>query len=981
MTELKSTEQPQQPSTSKRIQLSSLYNQRKHKLIHSLLPSSKQAPAPATVTVQPPSQPASPELSALVSPTEPFNSNDIINQHFTQSIPNALNPTTTAATSSSSAASAEITDTQLEDGPLLRAQLTQLEQRATQLRSSIKPLIKVFESIHINLKASLEADTQLDLALDLLDETTPACFRPLKDIYHQSAKIQNRAIDQERQDRLESQVLEPLRRMHTALKDIPQKKKTYIQHVKSYDETLQKYLSIKTEGENEIRKKEQMKARVDYGRICYHHWIYEQAVFQETEVLSILTEYVLSEHMCRRSSLTGTVIDPADTIGKELISLRQELAIQYIQRETKRRVMEKEREISKNQLNDSFQSNSSIGITPDATYSTRNHSHSNGVPQPKAKLMSRSTSAFEQHFNLNSNHSRNRTHEKLKGFAYTLTGKTFQSGNEEDDAGNSNDYPTSNDSGDNSGDTDHIISSLSLMNLFVPVSSTTVLPSTSTKESIESEELGKKEKEEDDQLALDPRDKGITNNNENPRKREGFLLSCTKSLTAGRGGGGGGGTPTRQNNTMIEQEIPQGTGGGIPNGEAIRNWKKVWCKLDSSGLFQEFRGDLLDELYRPDPIDLRFAMVRKRIGKSERKFSFEIVTPKSVRVFQAFSEFDLLNWLNAIESTIEFLLNCSVSAKMKSRLTKPLGSVGGEHNEQAQTTTPKKSSRTTGKEKYQGLSVGSSRLQKLDRRSSSSLISALNNKSIGKRTQNRAATLDYQQQPGSEGTQWSKDTLSTDWVGEGMAVSSLSTSLDDHPQGVDHEEEDEVLQDSPMRSRSSTTIGDHDRSHDHLLVPTSGRAFINGEEDDEHDDEEDSDEEEQEEDEEESGDIEENDEDEQDEIDRIHSRNWNELDKLSHQWNCAECGKPKPRWSSYSLGILICINCSGIHRGLGTHISKVRSLDLDDWNDDHIRNIILIGNIKSKQIWEARLPPNFKLTNSNIKQFIHDKYVEKKYLN
>ncbi|VDN32749.1 unnamed protein product [Gongylonema pulchrum] len=46
---------------------------------------------------------------------------------------------------------------------------------------------------------------------------------------------------------------------------------------------------------------------------------------------------------------------------------------------------------------------------------------------------------------------------------------------------------------------------------------------------------------------------------------------------------------------------------------------------------------------------------------------------------------------------------------------------------------------------------------------------------------------------------------------------------------------------------------------------------------------------------------------------------------------CADCGAPKPDWASLNLGTLICIECSGIHRNLGSHISKVRSLDLDDW--------------------------------------------------
>lgn len=46
---------------------------------------------------------------------------------------------------------------------------------------------------------------------------------------------------------------------------------------------------------------------------------------------------------------------------------------------------------------------------------------------------------------------------------------------------------------------------------------------------------------------------------------------------------------------------------------------------------------------------------------------------------------------------------------------------------------------------------------------------------------------------------------------------------------------------------------------------------------------------------------------------------------------CVDCDAPGPEWASLNLGVLMCIECSGIHRNLGSHISKVRSLGLDDW--------------------------------------------------
>lgn len=47
------------------------------------------------------------------------------------------------------------------------------------------------------------------------------------------------------------------------------------------------------------------------------------------------------------------------------------------------------------------------------------------------------------------------------------------------------------------------------------------------------------------------------------------------------------------------------------------------------------------------------------------------------------------------------------------------------------------------------------------------------------------------------------------------------------------------------------------------------------------------------------------------------------LRKVSGNDKCADCGKPEPDWASLNLGILVCIECSGVHRNLGVHKSKV----------------------------------------------------------
>ncbi|KAJ4773226.1 ARF-GAP domain 1 [Rhynchospora pubera] len=72
---------------------------------------------------------------------------------------------------------------------------------------------------------------------------------------------------------------------------------------------------------------------------------------------------------------------------------------------------------------------------------------------------------------------------------------------------------------------------------------------------------------------------------------------------------------------------------------------------------------------------------------------------------------------------------------------------------------------------------------------------------------------------------------------------------------------------------------------------------------------------------------------------------------------CADCGAPEPDWASLNLGVLLCIECSGVHRNLGVHISKVRSLTLDVrvWEPSVINLFQSLGNTFANSIWEELL--------------------------
>ncbi|XP_020094054.1 ADP-ribosylation factor GTPase-activating protein AGD4-like isoform X2 [Ananas comosus] len=115
---------------------------------------------------------------------------------------------------------------------------------------------------------------------------------------------------------------------------------------------------------------------------------------------------------------------------------------------------------------------------------------------------------------------------------------------------------------------------------------------------------------------------------------------------------------------------------------------------------------------------------------------------------------------------------------------------------------------------------------------------------------------------------------------------------------------------------------------------------------------------------------------------------------------CAECSTPEPDWASLNLGILVCIECSGVHRNLGVHISKVRSLTLDVkvWEPAIIDLFHALGNSFCNSVWEGLLlnqdesmdesekailfmeKPNPNDSFSTKEKFIQSKYVDKNFI-
>jgi len=103
--------------------------------------------------------------------------------------------------------------------------------------------------------------------------------------------------------------------------------------------------------------------------------------------------------------------------------------------------------------------------------------------------------------------------------------------------------------------------------------------------------------------------------------------------------------------------------------------------------------------------------------------------------------------------------------------------------------------------------------------------------------------------------------------------------------------------------------------------------------------------------------------------------------KLEPNKVCADCKRNKhPRWASWNLGVFVCIRCSGIHRGMGTHISRVKSVDLDAWTDEQLQSVLNWGNARANKYWEAKLAANHVPSEAKIENFIRTKYELKRWV-
>ncbi|KAJ1945461.1 Gtpase activating protein [Linderina macrospora] len=112
-----------------------------------------------------------------------------------------------------------------------------------------------------------------------------------------------------------------------------------------------------------------------------------------------------------------------------------------------------------------------------------------------------------------------------------------------------------------------------------------------------------------------------------------------------------------------------------------------------------------------------------------------------------------------------------------------------------------------------------------------------------------------------------------------------------------------------------------------------------------------------------------------------HTKLLAELVKQPDNATCADCGAPGPRWASWNIGVFLCIRCGGFHRRIGTHITKVKSISLDNWTPEQIEHFRRIGNKRANAFFNPH-PDRHPAPRSDreIERYIRDKYERRMFV-
>lgn len=96
--------------------------------------------------------------------------------------------------------------------------------------------------------------------------------------------------------------------------------------------------------------------------------------------------------------------------------------------------------------------------------------------------------------------------------------------------------------------------------------------------------------------------------------------------------------------------------------------------------------------------------------------------------------------------------------------------------------------------------------------------------------------------------------------------------------------------------------------------------------------------------------------------------------------NCADCRSSRPNWYSLNFGAIICYNCSGEHRNLGLHVTRVISTKLDCWTTEEVAVAEAVGNLRANMYWEGKKPTSASQLANGSSQADRRNYIKEKYI-
>lgn len=94
---------------------------------------------------------------------------------------------------------------------------------------------------------------------------------------------------------------------------------------------------------------------------------------------------------------------------------------------------------------------------------------------------------------------------------------------------------------------------------------------------------------------------------------------------------------------------------------------------------------------------------------------------------------------------------------------------------------------------------------------------------------------------------------------------------------------------------------------------------------------------------------------------------------------CADCGAADPEWASTNLGVFICVHCCGVHRHLGTHLSRIKSVKLDAWSEDTILKMENKGNFRVNSHYAGKVPAPWRRIAKGDPNYLREQWIRAKY--